>query len=198
MAMIVDLDQSLSMWLLDALKPAIHEEFVVTFQPPDQLPDSPKVPAIDLFLYDVKQNLDQRSNEWIVERQPDGKATQKRAPVQVTCAYLISAWPAAGEDPVEQEHLMLGEVLKLLLANPKIPAKFLQGSLRGLDTAIAATAVQPGAQNVTDLWRAFGGKAKAALNYSVNVGVEVGQPQDSYLVTRKTIKFELVEGVESD
>jgi hypothetical protein len=193
--MIADLDRTLDKWLRQDLPPEVTEKLTISFLPPDQVPNTAVLPAIDLFLYDVRQNLDLRNNEWVVERQPDGKATQKRAPMQVTCFYLISAW-ASGDaaDAAQKEHLILGEILKLLLANPRIPDAYLQGSLLGSSTPVVATPVQTGAQNITDLWAAFGGKPKVALNYSINVGVEIGKPSDGWLVTQKTIQFELVNG----
>jgi Pvc16 N-terminal domain len=194
--MIADLDRSIGKWLARDLPPGIKDS-EISFVHPTQVSKG-KLPAINIFLYDVHHNLDLRNNEWIVERQPDGKTTGKRAPVFVSCSFLISAWPEGpSPDPVE-EHSMLGEVLKLFLANPKIPADCLEGSLQGMDTALTATPAQPGSRSLGELWQAFGGAPKAALDYCVNVGVEVGKPSQSWLVTRKTIKLELVEGVESD
>lgn len=194
--MIADLDQSLEKWLRGSLPGDMTKNLTISFLPPDQMPNA-ALPAINLFLYDVRQNLESRTNDWIVERQADGKATQRRPQAQVTCFYLISAWPAGGaSDSVQNEHLILGEVLKLLVATPKIPDAFLQGSLKAMDIPVAATPVSAGAQNITDFWQLFGGKPKAVLNYSVNVGVDAGKPQETFLVTQKTIKFELIEGVE--
>lgn len=196
MAVIADLDRSLEKWLARDL-PAQLKGIEISFLPPFQMPKS-KLPAINCFLYDVRHNPDLRTNEWIVERQADGKVTEKRGPVYVSCLFLVSAWSdAAAPDPIE-EHSILGEVLKVFLANPKIPADCLQGSLQGMDTALMARPVQPGSRGISDLWQAFGGTPKPALDYCVNVGVEVAPPSVSSMVTRKTITFELIEGAQRD
>ena len=60
--------------------------------PDDQFPSqSITLPAIDLFLYDVRENLELRSNEVSIERRGDGTATRTRPSVRVDLSYLITA-----------------------------------------------------------------------------------------------------------
>ena len=85
------------------------------FEPPDA-EFTPVVPAVDLFLYDVRENRELRTNDWELDRPGNGSVTRHRAPRRVDCSYLITAW--AG-DPLS-EHRLLGRVLRALLQSPVI------------------------------------------------------------------------------
>ena len=79
--MIQDLDKTLEELLKRELPKAIVGQVALSFAAPDDQfpPPAVKLPAIDLFLYDVRENRDLRSNEWLVERRSDGTATRQRA-----------------------------------------------------------------------------------------------------------------------
>src|SRR5262245_32637255 len=172
------------------------EQVQISFATPDDQfpPQSVKLPAIDLFLYDVRENLDLRSNEVYLERRGDGKATRTRAPVRVDFSYLITAWPSQSvpAGPAEDEHRLLGEVMRILLRYPTIPADVLQGALAGQEPPLPVSSLQPGRlQSLGEFWQALGGKPKAALNYQVTLSIEVAKPEEVPLVTDKMIKIRM-------
>jgi hypothetical protein len=186
--MINDLDKTLETLLLQELPPDLVGESAVTkvsisFATPDDKfpPQSVTLPAIDLFLYDIRENRDLRSNEWVVDRKSDGTASKKRAAVRVDCSYLITAWASEGSTtPAQDEHHLLGEVMKVLLRHPTLPSAVLQGSLEGQEPLLPAAALQPGRlQSLGEFWQALGGKPKAALNYTVTFAVEVQEPVEA-------------------
>jgi hypothetical protein len=197
--MIHDLDKTLEELLKHELPSSIVSQVAISFATPDDQfpPPSVKLPAIDLFLYDVRENRDLRSNEWLVERRSDGTATKQRAPVRVDCSYLITAWASqSAPNPAQDEHRLLGEVVKVLLRHPTLPAEVLQGSLRGQEPPLPASVLQPGLlQSLGEFWQALGGKPKAALHYTVTIGVDVGAPIEAGPpVVDKMLKFR--QGVE--
>ena len=155
----------------------------ITFAAPDAQfpPDSAKLPAIDLFLYNVRENRDLRSNEWIVERRSDGTASKTRAPVRIDCSYLITAWASAASNaPVQDEHHLLGEVMKVLLRFSTIPQAILQGSLHGQEPPLPTTSLQPGRlQSISDFWQTLGGRPRAALTYTVTISVAPEAPVEA-------------------
>jgi len=62
--------------------------------------------------------------------------------------------------------------MKVLLKHPTIPEVLLQGSLKGQEPPLPSSTLQPGRlQSVSEFWQALGGKPKAALNYTVTIGV---------------------------
>jgi hypothetical protein len=171
--MINDLDNALKKLLEQEVEDLTEESQNVYFDPPDDT-FAPVEPAVDLFLYDVRENRDLRSNQWQIERNGDA-VTRRPPPVRVECSYLITAW--AGD--ALSEHLLLSKVMRALLRHPTIPAEVLQGSLEGQEPPLPAMTLQPGRlQSMGEFWQALGGKPKAALNYTVTIGVDVHAPLD--------------------
>jgi len=176
--MIDDLDRSLENLLKRELPPELVAQITISFATPDGQfpPASVTLPAIDLFLYDVRENRDLRDGEWRVERQSDGTAVRKAPPVRVDCSYLITAWPSdSSTTRARDEHRLLGEVMKALLRHSVLPADVLEGSLQGQQPPLPASTLQPGRlQSLAEFWQALGGKPKATLSCTVTIGVETG------------------------
>jgi hypothetical protein len=193
--MINDLDETLSVLLKRELPKGLAEQVQVSFSAPDDQfpPPSVTLPAIDLFLYDIRENLDLRSNETYYERNLDGTATKTIAPVRIDISYLITAWPSQSvADPSEDEHRLLGEVIRALLRYRTLPNDTLQGELVSQDLPLPVTTLQPGRlQSLGEFWQALGGKPKAALNYTVTLAVDVSEPEAVGLVTEKILKLQM-------
>jgi hypothetical protein len=181
--MIADLDRTVEELLRRELTPALVEQVGISFAAPDSdfPPSSVTLPAVDLFLYDVRENTELRNAAWIVERQFEPrdngeiaqKAIKRRSPVRVDCSYLITAWSSESSTTrALDEHHLLSEVMKILLRHPILPEVLLQGSLKGQEPPLPSSTLQPGRlQSVGEFWQALGGKPKAALNYTVTIGV---------------------------
>jgi len=188
--MIDDLDKSLQELLKRELPKTLVDQITISFAAPDDQfpPQSVTLPAIDLFLYDVRENRDLRSNEWIVQRN-NGRAIQKPPPVRVDCSYLVTAWASeSSTTPAYDEHHLLGEVMKVMLRHSTIPAEMLQGNLKGQEPPLPAAALQPGQlQSMGEFWQALGGKPKAALNYTVTIGVQPFEAIEGPVVLEKII-----------
>jgi hypothetical protein len=174
--MIHDLDRTLRELLKRELPRSIAQQVAISFDPPDGQfpPQAVTLPAIDLFLYDVRENHDLRSNEWSTRREPSGAAQRSMPPVRIDCSYLITAWPSeSAPNRAEDEHRLLGEVMTALLRYPQLPMEALQGSLAAQELPLPTAVLQPGRlQSVGEFWQALGGKPKAALNYTVTVAVQ--------------------------
>src|SRR5215467_12093276 len=181
--MIDDLDRTVEELLKRELSPGLVGQVAISFAAPDSdfPPSSVTLPALDLFLYDVRENTELRNTGWIIELQSDGTAIKKRSPVRVDCSYLITAWASESSTsrPLD-EHRLLSEVMKVLLRHPTIPDVLLHGSLKGQEPPLPSSTLQPGRlQSVAEFWQALGGKPKAALNYTVTIGVVPDRLQDT-------------------
>jgi hypothetical protein len=187
--MFQDLDATLAA-LLDA-ELAVENVAVSFAAPDDQFPPSGvSLPAVAFFLYDVRENQELRPNRWELEREPNGMVTRKRPPVRVDCSYLITAWPSeAAPDPAQDEHRLLGEVMKVLLGHPRIPAAYLRGELVGQDPPMPARIIaEAQLHSLGEFWQAMGGKPKATLHYAVTVSVDVFEPTEvGPVVTEKVL-----------
>ena len=72
--MIDDLDRTLADLLKSQLASGLADQVAISFAPPDSdfPPSTVSLPAIDLFLYDIRENADLRSEPWRHERTADG------------------------------------------------------------------------------------------------------------------------------
>lgn len=191
--MIDDLDKTVAELLKRELSAGLLEQVEISFAAPDSdFAPSVRLPAVDLFLYDIRENLELRNTAWTIEHGDDGTAMKIRGPVRVDCSYLITAWASDSSNTrAFEEHHLLSEVMKALLRHPTLPEVLLQGSLKGQEPPLPSSTLQPGRlQSVSEFWQALGGKPKAALNYTVTIGVVPGRPQETELpVLDKTIKI---------
>jgi len=180
---IADLDRTLEELLRQELPPALVDQVTISFATPDDQfpPSSVVLPAIDLFLYDVRENLELRSAEWLLERDAEGAARKIPAPVRVDCSYLITAWSAeSSTSRAQDEHSLLSEVLLVFARHSTLPAGVLQGQLAGQEPPLPSSTLQPGRlQSMAEFWQALGGKPKAALNYTVTITVEPREPVEA-------------------
>ena len=109
--MINDLDETLASLLQQGLPERLAKQIQISFAAPDDQfpPQSVTLPAVDLFLYDVRENLELRSSEFYIDRDSDGTAIKTWAPVRVDFSYLITAWPSQSvADAAEDEHKLSG------------------------------------------------------------------------------------------
>jgi hypothetical protein len=151
----------------------------VSFATPDDSfpPADVQPPAAWFFLYDIRENTAMRSDLWETY-EAAGEMVRKRTPARVDCSYLITAWPSDKVlDPGEDEHRLLGEVLKVLLRYPHIPAGHLRGEFAGQQPPLPTKIIAENQlRSLGEFWQAMGGRPKATLHYCVTVSVDVYTP----------------------
>ncbi|MFY1671351.1 DUF4255 domain-containing protein [Plantactinospora sp. WMMB334] len=172
--MFQDLDATLAALVEGELAlPGITISFAT---PDDQFPPSGvTLPAIAFFLYDIRENHELRINQWENVRQPPGMVTRRRVPARVDCSYLVTAWPnESAPNPAQDEHRLLGDVLRVLLRHREIPEDYLRGELIGHQPPLRAlVTAESQLQGIGEFWQAMGGRPKAVLHYSVTLSVDV-------------------------
>lgn len=138
-----------------------NPEFIVT------------LPALNLFLYDIRENQELRSSSWSVTRQNDETATREPPLVRIDCSYLITMWTSDPKD-FATEHRILGEVMQVLMRCSRLPPTVLQGKLVDIDTPLRASMLgQVKLQSLGEFWQAMGGKPKVTLNYTITISMPV-------------------------
>jgi len=149
---------------------------------------APQQTTIDLFLYDVRENVELRSNEPTITRS-NGQVTVIPPPLRIACSYLVTAWPSGtGEVALLQEHQLLGQVVQLLSRFPSIPPEFLQGSLKGQDPPLPMLALHPDAlKNISEFWTSLGNKLRPSLTVTVTVSVPVVAVETGPMVVTQEI-----------
>ena len=127
-------------------------------------------PAVNCYLYDIRENRELRSREWIVEQRPNGPASKKIAPLRVGLSYLVTAWT----NEVEDEHLILWRILVALSSTLILPDELLQGELIHQTLPIPTETAQTSEamRNLSDLWNVMENELKPAINYTVTLAVD--------------------------
>ena len=114
-------------------------------------------PAIDLYLYDIREDLQRRVPAWEDVRGKDGLvAGRAQPPRRFKLAYLVTAWTQRPED----EHRLLSSLLVCFLRNPMVKPGELGGSLDETDLPVYIDVGQPATQerSMADIWSALGGE----------------------------------------
>src|SRR6476660_9700573 len=100
--MIRDLSSTLRAILTQPNVPAELANTQIIFdQPSDSF--QPNQTSIDLFLYDIRENMMLRDNEPVIQRVA-GQAITRKPPLRADCSYLVTAWAVGGADLPLQEH----------------------------------------------------------------------------------------------
>jgi hypothetical protein len=137
---------------------------------------NPTAATIDLFLFDIRENLELKNNEPLAVRTATGFAIS-RAPVRVACSYLLTAWPVGGGELALQEHRLLSEALQVLTRFQKIPSAFLQGRLVSQVPALPMlTAKSDGLAEPLEFWTAIGNKLRPSIVVTATIAMDVAAP----------------------
>jgi Pvc16 N-terminal domain len=129
-------------------------------------------PAIDLYLYDIREDLQRRVPTWEDIRESDGLVKARRQPPRrFRLAYLVTAWTQRPED----EHRLLSSLLACFLRNAMIKPGELGGSLEEADLPVYIEVGQPASQerSLADIWSALGGELKPSLDVVVTAPIMI-------------------------
>jgi hypothetical protein len=169
--MIDDLSQTLRTILTRGGRDPLKSAEIVFDRPAD--PFTPQKTTVDLFLYDIREDLELRSNEPVIERK-NGQVTTHRPPLRVACSYLVTAWPGSetGDAAVLLEQRLLSQTLQVLSGQPTIHPSLLQGSLKGQEPPLPlVTALVDPQKNLSEFWTALGNKLRASLTVRVTISL---------------------------
>ena len=130
-------------------------------------------PTIDLYLYDIREDLQRRETGRIPRYNDEGRVVGHVIPARTfRLAYLVTAWTQRPED----EHRLLSAALGCFLAHDFIPEEHLTSLLRDNKVPLTIQIGMPPPQDrqVSDVWTALGGNLKPSLDLVVNMRVDAG------------------------
>ncbi len=182
-----DLDQALRQLLIREM-PIKNGEVDVTFnQPSREWSGRLSRPTLNLFMHDIRENLKVRqSQQWTVEKNPDGTATQRRVPPRIAVHYMITAW---ANDP-DDEHNLLARALMALYRFPYLPADLLPASLLDQPVPIPLEVTQEDTlRNPADVWSALDNEIRPVITLVVTVAVDPYQPLVTPLVRAQEMRI---------
>ena len=124
--MIADFDEVLRQLILREIDAGSNEVEVSFEQPKRDWSSRLSKPTINLYLFDIRENLRLRGAEqYFTIARPDGSSEVRRNPVRIDLRYLMTAWVKEAED----EHMLLSAALMALLRNPHVPDALLNERL---------------------------------------------------------------------
>jgi len=132
-------------------------------------------PTIDVFLYDIREDLGRREEGVIDVRNDAGRVIGRRRPPRYyKLSYLVTAWTQRPED----EHRLLSACMSAFLKHGELPRELLVGSLEELGLSITVNIALPPPQDrsISDIWTALGGELKPSLELVVVAPLETDFP----------------------
>ena len=143
-------------------------------------------PTINCYLYDIRENLELRSAEWLVEQGKKGKASKRLAPRRYDLSYLITVWT---QNQTEDEHAILWRVLAALASHPTLPEEVCQGELAAQVFPMRTETAQPSIaiENLPDLWGVMENELRPSINCVVTLAMEREVSFTSPLVLTKQV-----------
>lgn len=176
--MISDVDEALRNLILDSLTVSRQNVDIKFDLPSRDWAGRLNRPTIDLFLFDIRENLRLRGAEQARQfPRPDGKVEIRRNPVRIDLRYLLTAWT---KDP-EDEHLLLSDTLMTLLRNPVIPDQYASEQMKKqqfpviLDAAVYQPEHGP-TEKATEIWGVIGNDIHAGFIVTVTITVDPYEP----------------------
>src|SRR4051812_29083977 len=173
--MLADLDETLRGLLKEELERHGFEGVDIAFDAPARdWSGQLSKPAVNLFLYDLREAEQLRTSEWSRVKR-DGRTFEGRPPMVMECSYAVTAWTQA----VEDEHRLLSQVLAIFYAFPELPQGKLNGRLaNGSQAWPIKGRIGQGKGEKSDFWSAVGGQYKVSLDYVVRLSVESGAKRE--------------------
>jgi hypothetical protein len=130
-------------------------------------------PSIDVFLYDIREDLRRRERGLVNEYDGNRVVARHLPPRHFKLSYLVAAWTQRPED----EHGLLAALLSCFLRHDSIPPELLSGSLAelGLPVPVGVALPPPEDRSFADVWTALGGELRPSLDIVVTMPVDTGQ-----------------------
>jgi hypothetical protein len=159
-------------------------------------------PTVNLYLYDIREDLERRQVAWERQHNNAGRVMEHRPPPRrYRLSYLVTAWTQRPED----EHRLLSAMLSAFLRHPTVPDDVLAGSLTDVGVPVYMTVAlpPPADRSLADVWSALGGELKPSLDLvvtapmDVSMRIEAAPPvleQPRFRVVRADGTVEYVEG----
>lgn len=138
-------------------------------------------PTVDVYLYDVREDVRRRELGRNDVRGSNGIVTAREQPPRwFKLSYLVTAWTQRPED----EHRLLSQLIRAFLRLDVIPADLLGGELAaaGLPVGLTVAVPPPEDRALSDTWSALGGDLKPSLDvvctaaFLLDRGLHVGPP----------------------
>jgi hypothetical protein len=188
---IADVDEVLRKLLIREIEIKGNEVEVQFDQPKREWSSRLSKPTLNLFLFDLRENLLLRGSEqYSTINRPDGTSEVRRNPVRMDLRYLLTAWVKEAED----EHLLLSSALMGLLRNPFIPQDLLTERLKNqptpmpLEVATFPPEIGP-IDKFTEIWGVLDNEIRPGVLVTVTISMDPYHPLVFPQVRTREMRF---------
>jgi hypothetical protein len=134
--------QDADMTLRAVLAEGLPQGTALDFATPDQAwrAGAGVGPAVNAYLVRLREDVRSRSAHWMTVYDEEDHVVGRQEPVRrIRAHYVLTAWAASAED----EHALLGAVLRTAAIGATVPARCLSGSLEGLGDLVTLDVAHP-------------------------------------------------------
>lgn len=127
-------------------------------------------PTLDLYLYDIREDLRRREAGVLEKRDEEGKVvSRQQLPRFFKLAYLVTAWTQRPED----EHRLLSASLAAVMRYTNIPTEFMTPLLLESEMPLMVQIAFPPPENrqVSDVWSSLGGDLKPSIDLVITMPI---------------------------
>lgn len=179
--MIQDVDETLRN--LIAQRARLDETAVdISFdQPTGEWAGSLTRPTINCYLYDIRENVELRSRDFHVERDPKTGGTRRVFdPMRIDLSYIVTAWTRN----IRDEHALLSRVLGGLAPVRAIRPAEAEPALQNqpYDIPIKVALPSEAIRNLPDLWGVMENQLRPAINTVLTVALDLNEVYEAPMV----------------
>lgn len=177
--MIADIGESLRKLLLKEIDIQANDVDILFHQPRREWSARLSKPTINLFLFDIRENLRLRGSEQIkpIDR-PDGQIELRRNPVRLDLRYMLTAW---AREPLD-EHYLLSSSIAGLLRNPFLSESLLPDRLQNQPTLIpidVATFIPEHGpvDKLSEIWGVLDNEIRPGILVTITISLDPYRPE---------------------
>jgi hypothetical protein len=192
--MLADLDATIRKLLITDMAIKNGEVEISFDQPTREWSARQGKPAINLFLYDVRENPTLRQHQWQQASNGHGSdnlARRKRSPFRVDCLYMLTTWI---KNHPEDEHRLLTSCMLSLFRYPILPTERLEGSLPNqpfdIQTRLAS---HDRLTNPAEIWSALDNELRPSVSYVVTLALDPWAEISEAMVRTMTLRYGQVD-----
>lgn len=187
--MIHEIDDALRRLVKDQAVPAATVDIVFD-APTKEWAARRNAPTVNIYLYDIREDLRRRSRGLINEYDEQGQVVRRVAPPRyIKLSYLVTAWTQRPED----EHRLLSSLLMCLIRFDAVPPALLAGSVAEIGMPVPMTVALPPPEDraFADVWTALGGELKPSLDVVISAPLSSGQTVPAGPPAREGVQVDL-------
>ena len=170
--MIHEIDEALRRLVREEALPSSGVE-VVFEAPTKEWAARRNAPTVNVYLYDIREDLRRRSRGLINEYDEQGRVAQRVAPPRyIKLSYLVTAWTQRPED----EHRLLSALLLGFIRFDAVPVALLTGSVAAIGLPVPMTVALPPPEDraFADVWTALRDHEQATLTEGTLAHIAAG------------------------